>query len=75
MKTAGAAYEPSRREVFSVLFAAAAVTPVSMPEPDLCGTVDRDAATLAASMQALHGGVWRARVNHEQRVVVVMSEI
>lgn len=35
--------------------------------------VDKAAAELAAAMRGLHGGRWRVRVDHDARLVVIIS--
>lgn len=60
----------SRRSVFAGLFAAAAIGKAEA-SPDPHKKVESDAAALAASMRALHGGEWRVMVDHELRYAAV----
>lgn len=66
----------SRRAVFSGLFFAAAVAPISaMPEPDLHLRIKRQAEALAASLTELHGGDYWIHVDHGSGVVAVSRVI
>lgn len=73
-KSAGAASGVSRRAVFSGLFVTVAVPVLARGEPDLHDAVRLNAEALAASMKALHGREWNVRIDHEQRVVLVMAD-
>lgn len=64
----------SRRALVAGLLALPAIAP-AQAAIDPYERVKRDADALAASMQALHGGTWGIRINHDRAYAAVTRDL
>lgn len=67
------AHNINRRALLSGALALPLATPAAAAI-DPFDRVKRDAETLGSSMAAVHGGEWDIRIDHAQRLVLVISQ-